>query len=244
MCTTVYSYSTLTSSVIKAVRPWQMTHTHPTTLNAFCTFLVGNLFGFSFTFCCGIILVYFILPAVGRIALVTLVAAYVARVVMSSAHVTGSETWRAFRTSWAWRHVLRYFDLKLVGSREMLAGRGLVDGQQYLVGCHPHGIHGFGIGVFTCVMTAAKILCCAMPVCILPATRLSFRCAAPYLLQVRGRRQPLLQTVSAAQGHFCWCCGQRALRDSYRSRGALRNATLSSACVDGTTARHNITMHF
>lgn len=117
-----------------------VSYTNPTLVQTLSAFFIGNLFA-NFLFVVGALVAIFRYFNAGY-ALLGVVVAYYALIFSSNAHNDGGMAALRPYLLPLLSHLGEYFGLK-----EKYEG-GLTEGGKYVFACHPHGIHGFGTGIF------------------------------------------------------------------------------------------------
>lgn len=125
--------------MLPAAAEAQVRRTSPSLRSTIVAFFIGNLFAnfLIIVAACIFVLRFFHVPVAWTAAVV---AAYYAHVFTAKAHVTG---WASGK-----RGVLSLFSgwTDYFEPRVIIEGV-LQEGKRYIIGCSPHGIHGFGTGV-------------------------------------------------------------------------------------------------
>jgi hypothetical protein len=115
-------------------------YTSPGLLQTAAVFFVGNLFANFLFLVAAVVLLSRYLHIWGLF--VAIIIAYYASLAASKAHKTGGlQSLRPWTIGFL-KHTREYFDLQQIHEG------GLKDGEKYIFCCHPHGIHGFGTGIF------------------------------------------------------------------------------------------------
>lgn len=132
-------YGAFCDAMLPASAAAQVRYTNPSIRSTIVAFFIGNLFAnfLILVAACVVILRFFQVPVAWTAAVV---AAYYAHVFTAKAHVTGWASGKrgvlSIFSGWT-----DYFDPRVIIDGE------LKEGKRYIIGCSPHGIHGFGTGV-------------------------------------------------------------------------------------------------